>query len=204
MCKENQRISSSVLTSHCHPNSQTKTCLYMFVERWHGRNLFCLSPYCGQWMALLVLGLYTLFNFIFFNGKTMTFGWASLSMALLKSSRDKMCFCSDVFEKLWNKTPSGNTPVMLKDPVFLLKGRWEDSLFCYHLQKTVLSEHCGQLLWTVHHTVSLAKLAVAFSLFRLWAAGGITMWLFTGWWRFAYSSQKFSSVWNMTPCYRVD
>lgn len=62
----------------------------------------------------------------------MTFGWANLSMVLLKSSRDKMqCFCSDVLEKLSNKTPTGNTLVMLEDPAFFLKGRWEHSFSCY-------------------------------------------------------------------------
>lgn len=39
----------------------------------------------------------------------MTFGWANLSMVLLKSGRDKMqCFCSDVLEKLSNKTSTVN------------------------------------------------------------------------------------------------
>lgn len=76
----------------------------------------------------------------------MTFGWASLSMVLLKSSRDKMqCLCSDFLEKLSNKTPTGNTLVMLEDPVFF-KGRWEHNFSCYHSQETVLSGHCGQLL----------------------------------------------------------
>lgn len=128
----------------------------------------------------------------------MTFGWDSVSMVLLKSSRDKVqCLCSDVLEKLSNKTPTGNTLVMSEDPAFFLNGRWEHNFSCYHSQKTVLSEHCGQLLCTVHHTASLAECFVwakAFSLFRLWAAVGITMWLFRGCWRFAYTCQKFSSV----------
>lgn len=132
----------------------------------------------------------------------MTFGWASLSMVLLKSSRDKVqCLCSDVLEKLSNKTPMGNTLVMLEDPAFFLKGRWEHNFSCYHSQKTVLSEHCGQLLCTVHHTASLAECFVwakAFSLFKLWAAVGITMWLFRGCWRFTYTCQKFSSeIWPL-------
>lgn len=66
-----------------------------------------------------------LFDF-FFNRKTTTFG--------------------DVLEKLRNKTPTGNTPLVLEDTLFFHKGRWEHSFFCYHSQKTVLSEHCGQLL----------------------------------------------------------
>lgn len=68
-------------------------------------------------------------------------------MVLLKSSRDKMeCFCSDVLEKLSNKTPTGNRLVMLEDHMFFLKGRWEHNFLCYHSQKTVFFEHCGQLL----------------------------------------------------------
>lgn len=37
-----------------------------FVERRHGRSLFCLSSCCGKWMALLVLGLYSFLKFFFF------------------------------------------------------------------------------------------------------------------------------------------
>lgn len=62
---------------------------------------------------------------------------------------------------------------MLEDPVFSLKRRWEHNFSCYYSQKTVLSEHRGQLLWTVHCTATLAKCSVwakAFSLFRVWAA----------------------------------
>lgn len=63
---------------------------------------------------------------------------------------------------------------MLEDPVFFLKERWEHSFSCYHSHKTVLSEHCGQLLCTVHYTASLAQCSVwdkAFSLFRLGCCG---------------------------------
>lgn len=153
--------------------------------------------------------LFILFcDYFFLNGKTMTSGWANLSMVLLKSSRDKMqCFCSDFLEKLSTKTSTGNTLVMLEDPVFSLKRRWEHNFSCYHSQETVLSEHRGQLLWSVHCAASLAKCSVwakAFSLFRLRAAARITVWLFRGWWRFTSSCQKFSSVWNMVSCNRVD
>lgn len=65
----------------------------------------------------------------------------------------------------------GNTLVMLEDPAFFLKGRWEHNFSCYHSQKTVLSEHCGQLLCTVHHTASLAECFVWAKAFSLLNSG---------------------------------
>lgn len=86
-------------------------------------------------------------------------------------------------EKLSNKTPSGNMPVLLEDPAFFLSGRSGYDFSCCLSQKKARSQHCGQLLGTVHHAASLAESSVwakACSLSGLWAAAGIAMWLCRG------------------------
>lgn len=122
----------------------------------------CSAFLVVEWMAVdSIFSALHLYLFWGEHGKIMTLGWASPSIVLLRSGRDEVqCPCTGAFEKLSNKTPSGNMQVVLEDPVSFLKGRWGCNFFCCHSQKKVLSEHYLQLLGSVYHAASLAVLCL--------------------------------------------